>query len=108
MAILPFDPDKLTPEDRDAYDAMVKRRKAHGAPFDGPYAALMNHPQLCRRIEELGYFLKFEGHLPRPIYQFTVLSVARHTGAAFEWADHVGPARAAGRTGGRDRDAPHR
>ena len=96
MAALPFDATKLSPEDRALYDAMVARRKAQGAPFDGPYDALMNHPQLCKRVEELGYYLKFEGHLPRMVYQFTVLSVARATGAAFEWMDHVAHARAAG------------
>ena len=96
MASLPFDPDQLTAADRALYESMVATRREHGAPFDGPYAALMNHPQLCKRIEELGFYLKFEGHLPRNVYQFVVLSVARHTGAAFEWADHVEHARAAG------------
>lgn len=96
MAALPFNPATLSPENRAIYDAMVARRKAQGAPFDGPYNALMNHPQLCKRVEELGYYLKFEGHLPRLVYQFTVLAVARSTGAAFEWADHVNHARAAG------------
>lgn len=96
MAALPFDPAKLSAQDRALYDAMVARRKAQGAPFDGPYDALMNHPQLCKRVEELGFYLKFEGHLPRLVYQFTVLAVARATGAAFEWADHVAHARAAG------------
>jgi len=96
MASLPFDPDQLTVADRALYDNMVARRREQGAPFDGPYAALMNHPQLCKRIEELGFYLKFEGHLSRNVYQFVVLSVACHTGAAFEWADHVEHARAAG------------
>ena len=96
MAALSFDPAKLTPENRAIYDAMVARRKAQGAPFDGPYAVLMNHPQLCKRVEELGFYLKFEGHLPRLVYQFTVLSVAKSTGAAFEWVDHVAHARTAG------------
>ena len=96
MAALPFDPNSLSPQDRALYDAMLARRKAQGAPFDGPYDALMNHPQLCRRVEELGFYLKFEGHLPRLVYQFTVLAVAKATGAAFEWADHVAHARAAG------------
>ncbi len=96
MARLPFDPDKLGAADKALYEGMVARRKEHGAPFDGPYAALMNHPQLCKRIEELGFYLKFEGHLPRNIYQFVVLSVACQTGAEFEWADHVEHARAAG------------
>ena len=96
MASLLFDPNQLTAADRALYQSMVARRKEHGAPFDGPYAALMNHPQLCKRIEELGFYLKFEGHLPRNIYQFVVLSVARQTGSAFEWADHIEHARTAG------------
>ena len=75
---------------------MVTRRKSQGAPFGGPYAALMNHPELCRRVEELGYYLKFEGHLRRDVYQFVVLSVARETRAEFEWVDHVQHANADG------------
>ena len=89
MAQLPFDPSTLSPADRARYDRMVERRKAQGAGFGGPYAALMNHPQLCEKIEDLGYYLKFQGHLPRDVYQFVVLFVARRTGADFEWADHV-------------------
>ena len=58
------------------------RRKGEG--FGGPYLALLNHPELARRIEELGLFLKFEGALPRTVYQFAVLTVARATGADFE------------------------
>lgn len=96
MAELPFDPAKLSPEQRAIYDAMVARRKSQGAPFGGPYAALMNHPELCKRIEELGYYLKFEGHLQRDVYQFVVLSVARETKAQFQWDDHVQHATAAG------------
>jgi 4-carboxymuconolactone decarboxylase len=34
--------------------------------------------------------------LPRPVYQFIVLSVAQATNAAFEWHDHVQHAVAAG------------
>jgi len=96
VAELPFDPAALSPSDKAIYDAMVARRKSQGAPFGGPYAALMNHPQVCQRIEELGYYLKFEGHLARDVYQFVVLSVARETRTAFEWMDHVQHALAAG------------
>lgn len=96
MAQLPFDPSTLTPVDRERYDRMVERRKSQGAGFGGPYAALMNHPQLCEKIEDLGYYLKFQGHLPRNVYQFVVLFVARRTGAAFEWIDHIRHAEAAG------------
>jgi 4-carboxymuconolactone decarboxylase len=96
VAELPFDPAALSPEDKAIYNAMMARRKSQGAPFGGPYAALMNHPQLCQRVEELGYYLKFEGHLARHVYQFVALSVARETRTAFEWVDHVQHALAAG------------
>lgn len=96
MAQLNFDVDNLDEHDRSIYEAMVAKRKSQGAPFGGPYAALMNHPELCQKIEALGYYLKFEGHLPRDVYQFIVLAVARETKAAFEWKDHLQHALAAG------------
>lgn len=89
MAELDFDPTKLKAEDITLYNNLVAKRKAQGAPFGGPYAALMNHPKLCQKIEALGYFLKFEGHLPRDVYQFIVLSVAKETNSEFEWEDHL-------------------
>jgi 4-carboxymuconolactone decarboxylase len=96
MAKLPFNPNDLSPKDKCIYDTMVARRKNEGAAFDGPYAALMNHPELCQRIEELGFYLKFQGHLPREVYQFVVLAVAQNTHTTFEWADHLEHALAAG------------
>lgn len=96
MATLHFDPEKLDAQDRSVYEAMVSQRKSQGATFGGPYDALMYHPALCRKIEALGYYLKFQGQLPRTIYQFVVLAVARETKADFEWSDHVDHALAAG------------
>ncbi|MEP0321304.1 carboxymuconolactone decarboxylase family protein [Bauldia litoralis] len=96
MATLPFDPDKLAPADRAIYDRLKAHRAAVGAPLTGPYLALMNHPQLAEKIEALGYFLKFDGALPRSVYQVVVLTVARTCRAAFEWIDHVDHAREAG------------
>jgi 4-carboxymuconolactone decarboxylase len=96
MTILPMDPAKLPAAGQALFAALSAKRKARGADFGGPYVALLNHPELARRIEDLGFFLKFEGVLPRDAYQFIVLSVARATGAAFEWHDHVQHALAAG------------
>jgi len=64
MARLPFDPATLSPSDLAIYNRMVERRNAQGAGFGGPYRALMNHPQLCEKIEDLGYFLKFQAAFP--------------------------------------------
>ncbi len=89
MAKLPFDPNKLSLKDKLIYDMMVAKRESHHAPFSGPYYALMNHPELCQKIEALGSYLKFQGHLSRDVYQFVVLAVAAYTEASFEWADHL-------------------
>ncbi len=96
MSKLSLDPNQLEPQDKSIYETMVAKRKSQGAPFGGPYAALMNHPQLCQKVEALGYYLKFQGHLPRVVYQFVVLMVARETKAVFEWDDHIEHAKAAG------------
>src|SRR5262249_57524793 len=88
-ATLPADAQAL-------YEKMAARPKAHGEGFGGPYLALLNHPELARRIEELGLFLKFEGALSRTVYQFIVLTVAGATGADFEWHDHIAHASATG------------
>jgi 4-carboxymuconolactone decarboxylase len=96
MSVLQMDPSRLSAEARALFAAIAAKRKARGEGFGGPYVALLNHPELARRVEELGFFLKFEGVLPRPIYQFIVLTVAHATGAAFEWHDHVEHALAAG------------
>jgi 4-carboxymuconolactone decarboxylase len=94
--LLDMNPSTLPSAAQALYKKMAARRKAHGEGFGGPYLALLNHPELARRIEELGFFLKFEGALPRTIYQFIVLTIAHTTGAGFEWQDHIEHARAAG------------
>ena len=96
MTVLDMNPSTLPPDAQALYEKMAARRKSHGEGFGGPYLALLNHPELACRIEELGFFLKFEGALPRTIYQFIVLTIARTTGAGFEWQDHIEHARAAG------------
>src|ERR1700730_7630690 len=96
MTVLAMDPARLPPAGRALFAEMAAKRKARGEGFGGPYIALLNHPELARHVEELGFFLKFEGVLPRPAYQFIVLTVAHATGAAFEWHDHVEHALAAG------------
>lgn len=96
MAPLPFDPSRLDANGRAIYERLKAHRAAQGAPFSGPYLALMNNPELTEKIEALGYYLKFDGALPRETYQFAVLYVAVACGADFEWQDHVAHARAAG------------
>jgi 4-carboxymuconolactone decarboxylase len=96
MTVLELNPAKFPTAAKTLYDRIAAKRRTKGEGFGGPYLALLNHPALAERVEALGFYLKFEGSLPRVHYQFIVLSVARATGAAFEWQDHVQHARAAG------------
>jgi 4-carboxymuconolactone decarboxylase len=96
MSVLEMDPANFPAPAKALFERIAAKRRAKGEGFGGPYLALLNHPVLAERVEGLGFYLKFEGVLPRPIYQFIVLSVARATGAAFEWQDHVRHALAAG------------
>ncbi len=96
MASLPDPTKMLTGEGRKIYEDISARRAAKGVHDLGPYVPLLNHPQLAKRIEQVGYYYKYEATLPRNIYQFVVLVFSELSGIAFEWADHIAAARAAG------------
>jgi len=96
MARLPDPTKTLTGEGRKIYEDIAARRAAKGVHHLGPYVPLLNHPELAKRIEQLGYYYKYEATLPRDVYQFIVLVFSKHSGIAFEWADHIAAARASG------------
>ena len=78
MSTLPDLRGKLTDEAKKIYDDILARRSVQGTNVRGLYIPLMNHPELAQLIERLGYYLKFEGKLPKDAYQFIVLSIARN------------------------------
>lgn len=96
MASLPDPTATLTGEGRRIYEDILTRRKAKGVNHLGPYIPLLNHPEVARYVERLGYFYKYESKLPREIFQFIVLTLARRSNVTFVWDDHVAAARAAG------------
>lgn len=96
MAGLPDPTATLTGADKAIYDDIVRRRAAKGVHHLGPYIPLLNHPELAKNIEALGFFYKYESDLPRDIYQFIVLEVGRQSGVEFVWRDHLAKARSAG------------
>jgi 4-carboxymuconolactone decarboxylase len=96
MASLPDPIPTLSGEGRDIYEDIATRRAAKGVHHLGPYVPLLNDPALAKRIEQLGYYYKYEATLPRDVYQFIVLVFAKRSDIAFEWADHIESARAAG------------
>jgi 4-carboxymuconolactone decarboxylase len=93
MARLPDPTGSLAPTAQALYDELVGRRGR----IDGMYRSLLNHPELTRRVSDLGAFLRFgAGALPGPVRELVILWLARQVGAAYEWVKHEPPARAAG------------
>lgn len=96
MAALPDPTASLTGAGRAIYEDILDRRAAKGVHHLGPYIPLLNHPELAKLIEQLGWYYKYESKLPRDIYQFVVLILAKRSKVEFVWEDHVAAARAAG------------
>ena len=82
MAALPDPTATLTGEARAIFEDIQARRRGKGVDHLGPYIPLLNHPELARLIEKLGYFYKYESALPRDVYQFIVLLSAKRSGVA--------------------------
>ena len=93
MARLPDPTGSLAPTAQALYDELVSQRGR----IDGMYCSLLNHPELARRVIDLGTFLRFgAGALPAAVRELVILWLARQVGAAYEWVKHEPPARAAG------------
>jgi 4-carboxymuconolactone decarboxylase len=93
MARLPDPMAAPTPAVADLYRQLAAKRGR----IDGMYRTLLNHPELTRRVSDLGTFLRFgSGALPGDLRELTILWVARQVKAAYEWVKHVPPAQAAG------------
>jgi 4-carboxymuconolactone decarboxylase len=93
MAHLPDPTGSLAPPAQALYDELVGKRGRLG----GMYRSLLNHPELARRVSDLGTFLRFgAGVLPAAVRELVILWLARQLGAPYEWVMHEPPARAAG------------
>ena len=54
----------------------------------GPFIALLRTPQLMRRLQRVGEYLRYESRLERRLSEFAMLIVARHLTQQFEWEVH--------------------
>lgn len=96
MATLSGKPEPFDGEGAEILRRMTERRKAVGAGLPGPYGPLMHQPRLAERVDDLGFYLRYESRLPRDLYEFVVLCFARRHRLPYVWATHEGPAAAAG------------
>jgi 4-carboxymuconolactone decarboxylase len=89
----PVEPAKLTPEQRQVYDAIAAGPRAG---VRGPFLALMHLPELADRIQHLGEYLRFKTSFQPRLSEFAILLTARHYTCQYEWQAHEPHARTGG------------
>ena len=87
MVRLPdFEPDNLTPPQRQVYDAIMAGPRGK---FGGPFPALLECPAIADQVQALGGALRFEGKLSAALREVAILVVGRHWRSDVEWNAHV-------------------
>jgi 4-carboxymuconolactone decarboxylase len=76
---------EMSPEQRAAYDEAAAGPRGH-AP--APMAAWILNPELARRAQSLGEYVRFRLSLPSNLRELAVLVVARYWAAHHEWRIH--------------------
>jgi 4-carboxymuconolactone decarboxylase len=76
----------MTPEQRAAADEITAGRR--GAVY-GPFVPLLRSPELTRRLQRVGEYLRFEPSLPPKLREMAILIVARAWTQDFEWDYHA-------------------
>jgi 4-carboxymuconolactone decarboxylase len=84
--------DELPEEQRPIFDAIAESRGAVG----GPFAVLLNSPEVAGRAAHLGTYLRFESALSGVQRELAIITTARERNCALEWGGHVQLARREG------------
>ncbi|KCV42892.1 hypothetical protein L506_3630 [Bordetella bronchiseptica GA96-01] len=83
----------LTPAQRTVRDQLLSGPR--GA-IVGPFNVWLRRPELADVADRFGKYCRFGGNLDRSMAELTILQVASHTGARFEWDHHYPYAQQAG------------
>jgi 4-carboxymuconolactone decarboxylase len=86
-------PDEMSAEQRRVYDDIVRTR---GTWLNGPYAPLLQSPELADKAQALGELVRYRTVLPPKLNELAILCTARHWDSPFEWYQHERIARQAG------------
>ena len=84
--------DGLPADAQAAFDSIVATRRRVG----GPFAQLMNAPEVAQRLAHLGAYLRFESVLPEDHREIAIITAAREADCGYEWAAHARLAREVG------------
>jgi 4-carboxymuconolactone decarboxylase len=85
MRIKRISPDEMNTEQKEVYDANVKSKRGR---MPAPVHAWIRSPQMAKRMEPLGEFLRYDASLGARLSEIAILVTARHWTAHFEWYAH--------------------
>src|SRR5687768_18389683 len=89
----PIPPEELTPDQKLAADELVASPR--GAVI-GPFVATLRSPELTRRLQRLGEYLRYHAAIPEKLREMAILLTAREWRQGFEWDVHAPLAAKAG------------
>ena len=89
----PIPPEQLTLEQKLAVDELVGGKR--GAVI-GPFLATLRSPELTRRLQRLGEYLRYQAALPEVLREMAILLTAHEWRQGFEWEVHAPLAAKAG------------
>jgi 4-carboxymuconolactone decarboxylase len=89
----PFEQAELSARQREVFKDIASGPRGSVASIFHLY---LHSPELASRVQQLGAFCRYGTSLPRQLSELTILIVAHHWQAEYEWAIHTGEARKAG------------
>jgi 4-carboxymuconolactone decarboxylase len=82
----PIPPELLTAEQEAAVNELMASRR--GAVI-GPFTATLRSPELTRRLQRLGEYLRYDAALPEKLREMAILLTAAEWRQSFEWEVHA-------------------
>ena len=89
----PIPPDQMTEAQKKAADEIVAGPRGE---VRGPYVPLLRSPELARRLQRTGEYLRFQGGLEGRQREMMILLAARHWTQQYEFSAHQALALKAG------------
>ena len=83
--------EKLDADGQGAWDHVMGNRGHIG----GPFTVLVDSPELCKRVSDVGAYIRFESGLDKGLRTIAVMMTAREFNCRFEWAGWTKQAREA-------------
>ena len=82
----PIPADEMTSAQREVAQELVAGRR--GAVY-GPFVPALRSPELTRRLQKVGEYLRYEPALPPKLREMAIILVAREWTQDFEWDVHA-------------------